>query len=1022
MRKTMADPARPASDSAGAVPPPEAADRPRASPPSASSASHASVLEVVARISGEVQKLLLRDSPSEDGGSPILDTSSPDFRTIRQLSSGRGDYELLGEIARGGMGVILKGHDRDIGRDVAVKVLRQELAKRPEALQRFVEEAQIGGQLQHPGIVPVYEMGLLADERPYFTMKLVKGRTLSALLTERAGAAAERPRFLAIFEQVCQTMAYAHSKGVVHRDLKPANVMVGAFGEVQVLDWGLAKVLAQGGVADEKRERQRDSQASVIATIRNRPGSPGSHSLAGSVMGTPTYMPPEQARGEIDRLDERSDVFALGAILCEILTGKPPYAGEPEEVMSRAANAELADATQRLEECEADAELVALAKRCLAPAPSARPRHAGLLAKEVAAWRDSLDQRARAAEIAAAAAGVRADEERRRRRLTLLLAVSVVVILALGAGGWNVYSSKRVALQEQRLKYESQTEASVNEALAQAALFRGRKEWSAAAAAMQEARALVDAGQPTGDLRRRVRDQGDAIAKESDEAKRRDEVDAQNRELVAHLKRLRRPESRDQEKTEELDAAYSDAFSAYGLPLENWSAEEAARALQSRCIAEPAAQALDDWADARRRLKHGDDAERLVEIALKADPDPVRSRLRRAIQIGDRSLLREFTRDEDLAQLPASSLNLLATAFRKAAADGEALRVLKIAQASHPEDYVVNFNLGLAWRALLPPRMEDAVRCFQAALAAEPGDQRLQALIGFEFVADLGDASHGLALLERSERADPADPEIRRLHGRACDLLNDFEGAIAAFRERVRLLPNDPQAHSDLGDVLDWNGDATAAIPCYRESLRLDPKNEDTYSSLAYALIDAGDIDGARAQWEIAKGRGNQQLSTLWLAADFAALEGDRFSARRAIDAVIARTSTNGVVPLRVAVESLVAFRDPELRGGAAAVTAARRMVELEPRAGRAWSSLGAALHSVGDAEGCIAAEERAMPLLAGGCPIEWLPLALALEQSGHHESALEWKRQALEWMERHHARPPYLLILRDEAKAKIRE
>src|SRR5262245_21052409 len=613
MRRTMADPAPPASDPAGAIPPPGAAERPPAPPPPASSAANASVLEVVARISGEAKKLLLPDSPSADGGSPIFDTSSPDFKSIRQLSQrprARGDYELLGEIARGGMGVILKGHDRDIGRDVAVKVLRQELAQRPEVLQRFVEEAQIGGQLQHPGIVPVYEMGLLADERPYFTMKLVKGRTLSALLAERAAPDADRPRFLAIFEQVCQTMAYAHSKGVVHRDLKPANVMVGAFGEVQVLDWGLAKVLAQGGVADEKRAR--DSQASVIATIRNQPGSAGSHSLAGSVMGTPTYMPPEQARGEIDRLDERSDVFSLGAILCEIVTGRPPYVGAPDEVFSHAANAELADATRRLDECAADAELVALAKRCLAPAPQARPRHAGLLAKEVAAWRGSLDQRARAAEIAAAAAGVKAEGERRRRRLTLALAAAVVVILALGAAGWNSYSSKRVALQQQHLKYEAQTEASVNEALAQAALFRGRKQWSDANASMQEARALVDAGQPTEELRRRVREQGDAIATESAEAKRRQDETTQNRELLAQLKRLRAPEIDAAERAEEIDAAYVDAFSAYGLPLDDWSAEEAARALLSRGIAEPAAQALDEWADARRRLRHSEDAERLV--------------------------------------------------------------------------------------------------------------------------------------------------------------------------------------------------------------------------------------------------------------------------------------------------------------------------------------------------------------------------------------------------------------------------
>ena len=164
-------------------------------------------------------------------------------------------YQLSGEIARGGMGAVLRGRDVDLGRDLAVKVLLEKYVDRPEVARRFIEEAQIGGQLQHPGVVPVYDIGRFGD-RPFFTMKLVKGQTLSALLAERTEAAGDRPRLLGIALQVAQAMAYAHAKGVIHRDLKPANIMVGAFGEVQVMDWGLAKVLAEGGVADEERGEQ----------------------------------------------------------------------------------------------------------------------------------------------------------------------------------------------------------------------------------------------------------------------------------------------------------------------------------------------------------------------------------------------------------------------------------------------------------------------------------------------------------------------------------------------------------------------------------------------------------------------------------------------------------------------------------------------------------------------------------------------------------------------------------------------
>ena len=192
---------------------------------------------------GWSQPPLLRDDPSDH--APLV---RPDSPAMPRSDPSR--YQLLGEIARGGMGVILKGRDPDLGRDLAVKVLKSELAGKSAAVERFVEEAQVGGQLQHPGVVPVYELGRFADGRPFFTMKLVKGRTLAALLAERPDPAHNRGAFLKYFDRICEAVAYAHSRGVIHRDLKPANVMIGSFGEVQVMDWGLAKVLPQGGVAD----------------------------------------------------------------------------------------------------------------------------------------------------------------------------------------------------------------------------------------------------------------------------------------------------------------------------------------------------------------------------------------------------------------------------------------------------------------------------------------------------------------------------------------------------------------------------------------------------------------------------------------------------------------------------------------------------------------------------------------------------------------------------------------------------
>lgn len=345
--------------------------------------------------------------------------------------------EIQAEIARGGMGAVFKGRDVDLGREVAVKVLLETHQGKTELLQRFVEEAQIHGQLQHPGVAPVYELGQFQDQSPYFTMKLVQGETLARLLAQRKDPSEERSRFLAIFEQVCQTLAYAHARGVIHRDLKPANIMVGAFGEVQVMDWGLGKVLAETGSAISSAS---SSPAEVIRTSRSG-RSPDSSLLdsqtqAGSILGTLAYMPPEQALGDIDRMDARADVFALGAILCEILTGFPPYtAKDRTELWRQASECDLADALARLDGSGTDDELSELARSALALKPEDRPADAGALASRLIVYRDGVEKRLRQAELAGAEAKTRAVEERRRRKLWLAFSSAVVVVLLMGIVG-----------------------------------------------------------------------------------------------------------------------------------------------------------------------------------------------------------------------------------------------------------------------------------------------------------------------------------------------------------------------------------------------------------------------------------------------------------------------------------------------------------------------------------------------------------------------------------------------------------
>jgi tRNA A-37 threonylcarbamoyl transferase component Bud32 len=333
-------------------------------------------------------------------------------------------------------------------RDQVIKLLREEYRGQPDLERRFLEEARINGRLQHPGIVPVYDRGKLPDQGPFFTMKQVEGRKLADLLAARKDPTSELPRYLSIFEQICQTVAYAHSRGVIHRDLNPRNVMVGAFGEVQVMDWGLAKVL--------DRNREKEAVAPALAAEQETNGHLKEDTTElfrtrkGQMMGTLAYLPPEQARGEVERVDRRSDVFGLGAILCEILTGHPPFTGKDTgEVRARAKACDLTETLARLDGCGADGELVALAKRCLAAEPQDRPSDAGVVAKEVATYQAGVQERLRAAEDERVAAQARAEEakataaaEHRSRQRTRALAAALVlgtaisIYFALDARQW----------------------------------------------------------------------------------------------------------------------------------------------------------------------------------------------------------------------------------------------------------------------------------------------------------------------------------------------------------------------------------------------------------------------------------------------------------------------------------------------------------------------------------------------------------------------------------------------------------
>jgi eukaryotic-like serine/threonine-protein kinase len=324
-------------------------------------------------------------------------TSVEDF--VRRLSpavDAGSRYEVKQDVASGGMGTIFRVWDSDLRRNLAMKVMHGKGVGSshasegsgappvdPERLGRFLEEAQITGQLDHPGVVPVHDLGIDSKGRCYFTMRFVRGRELKEVLdlAREAKDGWTRTKVLGVILKVCEAMAYAHSKGVVHRDLKPANVMVGRFGETYVMDWGLARVLGRRDSHDLRlKPRVEDASAlSLVRTVRrdetdSNPDSP-LVTMDGDVIGTPSYMAPEQARGKLEEVGPRSDVYSLGAILYYMHTGQAAYVRPGERVSPHTVLSRVLDAppipVEKLAPHEPP-ELIAICEKAMARDPEQR--------------------------------------------------------------------------------------------------------------------------------------------------------------------------------------------------------------------------------------------------------------------------------------------------------------------------------------------------------------------------------------------------------------------------------------------------------------------------------------------------------------------------------------------------------------------------------------------------------------------------------------------------------------------------
>jgi WD40 repeat protein len=363
------------------------------------------------------------------------------------------------ELGRGGIGRVFVALDEHLGREVAIKELlpeRGEVRAGKEPILRFLREARVTGQLEHPNIVPVYELGRRADGALYYTMRIVRGQTLSAALTGNRDLGA-RLRLVNHFSGLCQAIAYAHSRGVVHRDIKPDNVMIGEFGETVVLDWGLAKLksASEEPESHEGRALRESQDASVY------------HSKAGRLIGTPAYMSPEQALGLIDEIDERSDVWALGAVLYTILAGKPPFSGSNLLAIFDAVLNRMPEPLRQIDP-DIPPDLAAIAERALTRDKLLRYQTARELVSEVEAYQSGA--RVNAYEYSSFEL-IQRFVERHRFAVLITFAVTVVTVALLTDAWFRVVAARdRAVLAESRARdNERQAERSLAEALTEKA-------------------------------------------------------------------------------------------------------------------------------------------------------------------------------------------------------------------------------------------------------------------------------------------------------------------------------------------------------------------------------------------------------------------------------------------------------------------------------------------------------------------------------------------------------------------------
>lgn len=962
--------------------------------------------ELVLQLKQYIEALNLSASFLDQESIPSFPSAQPaetiDYDSVASLSSEQTfrnlpGYEILGELGRGGMGVVYKARQVGLNRVVALKMILVGAHAGAAELARFRTEAEAVARLKHPNIVQIHDIGERAG-LPYFSLEYCEGGSLAKKL---AGTPLPPLEAAKLVETLGRAVDAAHQKNIIHRDLKPHNVLLAEHDTPKITDFGLAKKLEKTLEASVGRE------AGEEAITRS-----------GAVMGTPSYMAPEQASGKTNEIGPAADVYALGAILYECLTGRPPFkATTAVDTILQVLHDEPVPPARLNRKVPRDLDTICL--KCLHKDTDRRYHTATDLADDL--------RRFQAGEPIIARPVGRFERAwrwaRRKPALASLTAATIVLALGLLMGGISYLhdqaqrraeTEKQHALNEERLRSRLERAREIraelhqmldstkglNRLLNDPALWQSRID--AAGGELKEARSLQAAGPIDPSLQARIDELAEQLQQEQ-----------QHRQTALELEQAREERSTWIEGKFHSTGAlkrYRQAFASAGMDVDKLALAEIAKRLKQSAIRRQLLSALDDFAYVVWEEKDMALHERLLQTARLADPDPLRDRLRDSklwrSSAGAEQLAGEFLASAPrMAEMPAQSMSLLAVLLSDRRVIKE--RWLRQAQRRHPDDFWLAFNLG--YTLAQAKKFAEAAGYYGAALAVRPLNAAAWNNLGSAF----HDNKDLPAAIDAYKKALAIDKQHAiAWHNLGVNLRDSKEhaAAIDAFKNALAIDKQGAQTWSELGIALAHSNDLPGAIDAFKKAIAIDKHYAAAWNNLGLALHDSKDPPAAIEAYKKALAI-DKQYAMAWNNLGITLRDSKDLPA--AIDALRKALAIDKQHAMAWYNLGLALYDSKDVP---AAIDAYKNALAIDNQYAAAWKRLGLALRQNKDLPAAIDAYKKALAIEKQN-PFAYADFGLALRDQGEFAQAVESFGRALEHLPTAH--PVRSAMLREQQECR---